>query len=963
MTRMNMVTLLFFCVPSCWCCEDWEFQRLLQRNEQLQRDMAALLREMEELQTKAVGRGLQETPLECCPCNHSGAPNVTVLSHYENESNTTRPLQDSSWQVTSGTTTNPNRQLTSGTTTNPHWRVVSGDCVLDDDDCLTDPEINQVCDIEILDEWVGTLAVHDVPSAASQIALLVNGAYYSQYIPEYYGPSEFEPLAALDGVVPYGTIMMFTGSIITENASLKICRSNTTYTNPNSTTNPQYWHDYWHYRQVDYGATTNPYWRVVYGDCVLDDDDCLTSQGSNQFCEIEILDEWVGTVAVHGFPSASTDHQLIVNGVYYSTSEQFAFFETPAALDGVVPYGTIQWYYYRYSNYYPSPDTTDDDVSFKICRSDATYEWTYWTCTVLGDDCTGSVSNNPDITCSMWYSDSRDRGHSWCMAPTAYGFEQAQACGPCSCLAGEAQTYNSRVLADNWGAHEYIVCTPCVPGTFKSVGGFGADDLCSSCSAGQHTSTHGATACDFCEAGRFAASNGSTHCAECGVGHFSADGASVCEPCAEGRFGTSAGSSLCLCDAGYYRTDDMSSVCEACSAGHWSKADASICEPCNPGHFAPGEGSISCLPCAAGQFSATNNSTTCEDCVIGRFGTDSGMDQCEGCYDVLSPGGANPQLWTTMREELWNGELVLLPVAGADTLKECGCDAGAWMSLDSQCYECGEGVLCKGLGEVIVMEGYFAPSNDAGDVWKCHGIEQRCPGGSPGTCARNRVNTSLACGECTLGTRATTSGACEECGSGQPWLMALAALFLLVGLCVVYFVIAREDRAKEKDSVALIAIIVSQVVTAIQVLGILDLLLVVWPEPFASFLVVSSVLHFDLDVLSPNCVVSMPALMSYGITVFGFVLMLSLLILIHCVSVIVFFGGRCSEGRTIARSVDVPKRIVSSVGSSLESVCVALATQVECKGVSPSCLKVHMRAPANRACEPQFFFKNKLRLY
>ena len=193
---------------------------------------------------------------------------------------------------------------------------------------------------------------------------------------------------------------------------------------------------------------------------------------------------------------------------------------------------------------------------------------------------------------------------------------------------------------------------------------------------------------------------------------------------------------------------------------------------------------------------------------------------------------------------------------------------------------------------MIVVEGYFAPSYDAGDVWECHGIKQRCPGGDPGTCARNRVNTSLACGECRLGTRATSSGACEECGGGEPWLMALAALFLLVGLCLMYFVIATENRAKQKNSYALLAILVSQVATAMQMLGILDLLLVVWPEPFASFLVLSSILHLNLDVLSPNCVVSTPALMSYGITVFGFVLMLSLLILIHCVSVIVFFKGR-----------------------------------------------------------------------
>ena len=102
----------------------------------------------------------------------------------------------------------------------------------------------------------------------------------------------------------------------------------------------------------------------------------------------------------------------------------------------------------------------------------------------------------------------------------------------------------------------------------------------------------------------------------------------------------------------------------------------------------------------------------------------------------------------------------------------------------------------------------------------------------------------------------------------------------------------------------------SQVATAMQMLGILDLLLVEWPEPFASFVVLSSTLNFNLDVLSPNCVVSAPALMSYGITVFGFVILLSLLILIHCVSVLVFFKARFSKGRTVARNVDALKRVL-----------------------------------------------------
>ena len=66
-----------------------------------------------------------------------------------------------------------------------------------------------------------------------------------------------------------------------------------------------------------------------------------------------------------------------------------------------------------------------------------------------------------------------------------------------------------------------------------------------------------------------------------------------------------------------------------------------------------------------------------------------------------------------------------------------------------------------------------------------------------------------------------------------------------------------------------------------------------WPEPFASILAFGSLLHFDLNMLSPSSAVSSSALMSYGMTVSGFVLVLARIIRIHCVSVLVFHGGKC----------------------------------------------------------------------
>ena len=269
------------------------------------------------------------------------------------------------------------------------------------------------------------------------------------------------------------------------------------------------------------------------------------------------------------------------------------------------------------------------------------------------------------------------------------------------------------------------------------------------------------------------------------------------------------------------------------SLGSYSLANSSACEACDLVH-SPAAGTDSCLPCAPGRYSANASSGLRHRPIRRRLGRGDVLPLLR-CSEPQ--WGANPHLWTTMREAMWSGEFVLMSVDGADKLDDCGCDEGAWMSLDSQCYEYGEGMLCNGLGKVILMEGYFAPSDNAGDVWKCHGIKERCPGGAPGTCAKNRLNTSLACGECEVGTRATTSGECDKCGSGELGLSVLVVLAFLVCLCVVYYLTATENRAKQKEFIALIAIMASQIVTAVQMLGVFDRLL-----------------HFDLTVLSPSCV-------------------------------------------------------------------------------------------------------------
>ena len=122
---------------------------------------------------------------------------------------------------------------------------------------------------------------------------------------------------------------------------------------------------------------------------------------------------------------------------------------------------------------------------------------------------------------------------------------------------------------------------------------------------------------------------------------------------------------------------------------------------------------------------------------------------CESCSARLS-GGQNPDLWVTMELVEWMGHEQWALMLGATYPSYCGCGEGAWLGSDSECHICGEGLICSGMGTVTVepgylcegcwhwlerievtlaSQGYFAPADNAADVWQCHGVWERCPGG------------------------------------------------------------------------------------------------------------------------------------------------------------------------------------------------------------------------------------------
>ena len=229
--------------------------------------------------------------------------------------------------------------------------------------------------------------------------------------------------------------------------------------------------------------------------------------------------------------------------------------------------------------------------------------------------------------------------------------------------------------------------------------------------------------------------DGASACLSCLSGYYHADGASACEACGLGNYSLESASTCEECNAGYYGDKRGLSSCEACPVGF--VASVSGLKACRVRPLGTRVGPIS--QCEAGSFSEGGNSTSCTECAVGTFSNVSGMSECRRCSDVRSPSGANPELWVTMELILLKNEYKWVPATGADSADRCGCDEGAWQSRDSQCHLCVEGSVCAGMGKATVLPGYFAPENNPGDVWLCHGSDGAC-------CPGRRLNTSIACG-------------------------------------------------------------------------------------------------------------------------------------------------------------------------------------------------------------------------
>lgn len=707
-------------------------------------------------------------------------------------------------------------------------------------------------------------------------------------------------------------------------------------------------------------ALTYPYWHLTSGDCELEGD-CLTSPGFSDTyypddaeCTITILENWTGYLEVVAFDLEDGYDYLEVNGLIYTGDE------SPSGLTGVQPTGMILF----------SSDHSYTAPGFKLCRTNVTVtttttttqpinqNGTYWQvadgpCSLDEDECIqtpnyGTDDYPDDQSCtirltefwdgaSLHVVDFNTERRYDVMYVNGIGFSGDDDDDESLGLQGLVPTRDIVWTSDDsrgdpgwricrmardelsWEPWSNWTCTvdgyPCSASSLCTRQFSDPDD------DDDDGSVHdGHPWCMAHDPSELNASNAATPCGPCSCSSgeeqtyssswFTDDWFALtyisCHPCQpgnfkpEGRFGAQLWCSLC--PVGRFTTYHGATACDTCEIGRTSS-----------------EGSTACEPCAPGTFSEMSGTTECTHCAVGTYSDVAGSSVCHSCHDELNPGGPNADLWVTMEKVVVNSVLSWSYLTSAKSKGSCGCDIGSWMSPSSECSVCGEGMICTGMGTVYLEAGYFAPVDDASNVWTCHGVEGRCPGGVPGTCAEHRLNTSIACGECIPGTRPTTSGACVDCLATDLLLLVGAFVLGFLGLLAAYRVLDSENRARQTASVVLMTIVTSQILTAWQMLGVFDLISVTWPEPFATVVALGSIQSLDINLLHVTCVTSASALVTYCGKLFGFVLVLVVLFGTHTLHVLFYHGGRFRKRHT---------SFLCCVGTVIMAVFISLSAAI-----------------------------------
>ncbi|CAE7740549.1 unnamed protein product, partial [Symbiodinium sp. KB8] len=298
-------------------------------------------------------------------------------------------------------------------------------------------------------------------------------------------------------------------------------------------------------------------------------------------------------------------------------------------------------------------------------------------------------------------------------------------------------------------------------------------------------------------------------------------GSSPASPCGGGQFLLSRG--------------DEAVGCSICSAGRFSEAllDGEgftyRCALCPPGTYQEFANQISCNHCALGRVANQAGATECGLCPLGTFADQEGRTACESCGNE---GWTTKELLSDLDDGSNDGGARRwIEVRGGTSKDVCACVEGRHL-WQGQCELCLEGATCPGPTNLTLNPGFFAFPEDPGNVFRCFGNSQRCPGGLPGSCAAGRDNSSLTCAQCLPGFQPQEDGQCRECAATDfAIVVGLCLLGVLVVGCLHASLIAEEQSAshgRQNGSLLNVALGFSQLVMCTQVFGIMRRLRIPW---------------------------------------------------------------------------------------------------------------------------------------
>ena len=528
-------------------------------------------------------------------------------------------------------------------------------------------------------------------------------------------------------------------------------------------------------------------WTLSSGDCILEDG-CISSPNFTRrhegfySCEVSIDPAWTGVVHVDFLQRTLYPYTFVMDGTPVTFENLDAAQLAP--LHGMAPRANISFLGSGLS------------LPWKLCQVEALSPWwrvTTGGCQIDRDGCLETWSfvmmRTWDSSYCYWDECTVESLHKSEFAlGVVESFWPEDSVAPAEALEVNGQSFPFAYIDDlteagvqrmvpsgtirHTGCAGLKICplSNCPAGSERAIGETACTDcpagrfiddlmfLCDSCQPGFFSDSTGQTQCQECAAGRYASSESQSACEVCPPGLSSSSTATVCADCPAGSFNDDEMLQCAACQPGFFSDRMGQTMCQECAAGlHASNDSQTACDACQDGYLFV-ENNVACQQCPPGTF--LDNVVTCSPCEAGSFQHAAGQSECFSCSAILDLEGPNPHLWTTMRRTGSAGEWQ--EISGSETDKECGCVKGARVDAKGQCQECGEGLLCLGMGELEVLPGYFASVDSAGFVWRCHGADwARCPGGAPGSCAQHRLNSSTACEECEPFTRMTFDGPCQ----------------------------------------------------------------------------------------------------------------------------------------------------------------------------------------------------------